>query len=289
MMYIKEALIYGESALEARTDIPLRETEWILEWVLSENRLFLMLNREKALSEDQEKRFLEALNQRASGRPLQYILGEQEFMGLSFLVNEQVLIPRRDTECLVELVIERYKEGVFPLVISDLGSGSGAIGVSVAYYLKKAHVTCVDLSEGAIEMTARNAKRLLEDGDLSRFKALHADMFDYLEGLEEASQDLILSNPPYIPTKDIDVLMEEVRLHEPKSALDGGQDGYDYYRRLVVLGREKLNKGGWMLFEVGHDQAEKVSELFLDCGGYEDIQCYRDLQGIYRMVGAHKK
>lgn len=288
MMHIQEALKFGEEAIKHRSDIPLLEAQWLLEWILGENRIYLLLNGEKPLSHSQESAYREALARRAEGNPLQYIIGEQEFMGLNFLVNEQVLIPRRDTECLVELVVEKYRSASEGLVLSDLGSGSGAIGVSLAHFLKGSTVTCVDFSEGAVAMTAKNSLRLLEDEAVERFRALHMDMFDYLSQLEEGSQDLILSNPPYIPTEDIEALQTEVKLHEPRTALDGGTDGYDYYRRLVVEAQSKLKSGGWILFEVGHDQAERVKELFLDCGGYEDIQCYRDLQGIYRIVGAHK-
>lgn len=288
MISIQEALKIGEEAIRERSDIPNLEAQWLLEWILEENRIYLIVNGQKPLTANQEKAYREALASRAEGNPLQYILGEQEFMGLSFKVDEQVLIPRRDTECLVELVVEAYRSKSADLVISDLGSGSGAIGVSLAHFLKGSRVTCVDFSEGAVKMTETNGRRLLDEEAYGHFQALHMDMFDYLASLESSSQDLIVSNPPYIPTKDIETLQTEVRLHEPRTALDGGVDGYDYYRRLVKDAQTKLKSGGWILFEVGHDQAEVVKELFLDCGGYEDIQCYRDLQGIYRIVGAHK-
>lgn len=288
-MLIQEALSYGTKALEGITPIPQLESQWLLEWILNENRLYLIMNGNKPLDQEKENRVLEAIARRLAGEPLQYIIGTQEFMGLEFEVTPAVLIPRRDTECLVELIIEHYRNSNNPLVVSDLGSGSGAIGVSIAYHLPQAKVTCVDLSVGALTMTVRNGNRLLEGDPRTNFSAVHGDMFDYLEDLSEDSQDLIVSNPPYIPSRDIEDLQVEVKCHEPRTALDGGEDGLDYYRRLIQSAKGKMKAGAWMLFEVGHDQAEAVAQLFLDDGAYEDIQCYRDLQGINRIVGAHKK
>ena len=288
-MLIKEALNFGREQLGAVTEVAGLETEWLLEWLLNENRIYLILNGEKALTPEVEEAFKTAIQRRLGGEPLQYIIGTQEFMGLSFEVTPDVLIPRRDTECLVELAVEAYRGNKDPLTVLDLGSGSGAIGVSIAYYLKEASVTCVDLSEGALAMTEKNGKRLLADRKPERFHTVHADMFAYLEALADDSQDLIVSNPPYIPSADIAGLQTEVKCHEPHTALDGGADGLDYYRKLVQMAQVKLKCGAWMLFEVGHDQAEAVAQLFLDDGGYEDIQCYRDLQGVLRIVGAHKK
>lgn len=288
-MLIQEGLAYGSKALEGMTPIPQLETQWLLEWILSENRLFLIMNGNKSLSLDAESRLREAIDRRLGGEPLQYIIGTQEFMGLEFEVTPAVLIPRRDTECLVELVIEHYRNEGRPIIVSDLGSGSGAIGVSIAHHLPQAKVTCVDLSAGALAMTVRNGERLLEGSSRENFSAVHSDMFAYLEDLAKESQDLIVSNPPYIPSKDIEGLEVQVKCHEPRTALDGGEDGLDYYRRLIQSAKAKMKAGAWMLFEVGHDQAEAVAQLFLDDGAYEDIQCYRDLQGIYRIVGAHKK
>lgn len=288
-MLIQEALSHGSQALEGITPIPQLETQWLLEWILNENRLYLIMNGNKPLEQEAENRFLEAIARRLAGEPLQYIIGTQEFMGLEFEVTPAVLIPRRDTECLVELIIEHYRNSNNPLIVSDLGSGSGAIGVSIAYHLPQAKVTCVDLSVGALSMTVRNGDRLLEGDARTNFSAVHGDMFDYLEDLSDDSQDLIVSNPPYIPSRDIEDLQVEVKCHEPRTALDGGEDGLDYYRRLIQSAKGKMKTGAWMLFEVGHDQAEAVAQLFLDDGAYEDIQCYRDLQGINRIVGAHKK
>lgn len=288
-MLIKEALVYGREHLADVTEVAGLETEWLLEWVLGETKIYLILNGNKVLDQAQEVQFTDAIRRRIAGEPLQYIIGTQEFMGLSFEVTPDVLIPRRDTECLVELIVENYKNANTPITVSDLGSGSGAIGVSIAYYIKEASVTCVDLSEGALKMTRQNGQRLLADSNPERFRTVNEDMFVYLEQLADNSQDLIVSNPPYIPSADIAALQVEVKCHEPHTALDGGPDGLDYYRRLVREAKYKMKTGAWMLFEVGHDQAEAVAQLFLDDGGYEGIQCYRDLQDIQRIVGAHKK
>lgn len=288
-MLIQEALNFGHIQLEDVTPIPLLETQWLLEWILEENRLYLILNAGKELCPEHEHLLRSAIERRVKGEPLQYIIGTQEFMGHEFLVTPDVLIPRRDTECLVELILDTYDHKEEPLTISDLGSGSGAIGVSIAAGLKQTAVTCVDLSKAALEMTLKNADRILQGEKRKAFQGVHMDMFEYLDTLTEASQDLIVSNPPYIPSQDIEVLQVEVKCHEPRTALDGGKDGLDYYRKLVRMAKSKLKHSGWMLFEVGHDQAEAVAQLFLDDDGYEDIQCYRDLQGVLRIVGAHKK
>lgn len=288
-MQLGEALLIGQERLSARSDIPRLEAEWLLMWLLEKDRLYLLLNGKETLEKSVEENYLAALSEREGGKPLQYIMGHQEFMGLNFNVNPSVLIPRRDTECLVELVVEAYKGEEAPFKISDLGSGSGAIGVSLAHFLKSSEVTCVDFSEGAIQTTKANAAELLTAERFSQMTFVHSDMFDYLNQLEDESQELIVSNPPYIPSEVIKTLQSEVKDYEPMTALDGGEDGYDYYRRLVSEALSKLRPDGWILFEVGHDQAETVEQLFIDDGRYKDIQCYRDLQGILRMVGAHKK
>lgn len=286
-MLINDALNLAASQLKAVTVVPALEAKWFMEWVLGESGTYLLLNGQKELSDEAQQAFFDCVNRRLLREPFQYITGEQEFMGLTFEVNPDVLIPRRDTECLVELIIDAFKEKG-PVIAADLGSGSGAIGVSLAYYLPHMHMTCVDFSSGALAMTEKNAQRLLLGEAFSRFNTWLGDMFEFLSASGAGHYDLIVSNPPYIPSQDIESLEPEVKTHEPMTALDGGKDGYDYYRRLVKMGKEALKPGGWMLFEVGHDQAEVVQQLFLDDGAYEDIQCYRDLQGIQRMVGAHK-
>lgn len=286
-MLIREALQLATEQLKEVTVVPELEAKWFMEWVLEESGTFLLLNGQRELSGEKQEAFFNCVDRRKLREPFQYITGEQEFMGLNFRVNPDVLIPRRDTECLVELIIEALK-GETALVGADLGSGSGAIGVSLTHYLPNLKMTCVDFSSGALEMTEKNAQSLLQGEAFSRFNTWLGDMFEFLSASGSAHFDLIVSNPPYIPSEDILTLEPEVREHEPMTALDGGLDGYDYYRRLVTVGKDALKPGGWILFEVGHDQAEVVKQLFLDDGAYEDIQCYRDLQGIQRMVGAHK-
>lgn len=286
-MLIKEALTHGAQQLQTVTVVPELEAKWFMQWVLEEDSTFLLLNGHQELSPSKYEAFMSCITRRLQREPFQYITGEQEFMGLNFSVNPDVLIPRRDTECLVELIIERLKLSG-PIIGADLGSGSGAIGVSLTHYLPNLSMTCVDFSTGALEMTERNAQTLLSDEAFKRFNTWLGDMFEFIAASGVSRFDLIVSNPPYIPSQDILELEPEVKDHEPMTALDGGLDGYDYYRRLVSVGKEALKPGGWILFEVGHDQAEVVKQLFLDDGAYEDIQCYRDLQGIQRMVGAHK-
>lgn len=286
-MLISEALSYGQQSLSIVTENAGLEAQWLLEWVIQKDRLYILLNGDKSLTTGQEQQLREAFEKRVSGVPMQYITGEQEFMGLPFKVGPNVLIPRRDTECIVEAVLLQLEalEGE-QLLLVDLGAGSGAIGLSVAHFSSRVKVTEVDLSEGAIIQTLENRKRLeLEH----KVDVVHADMFDYLSQLPQNALDVIVSNPPYIPDDDIETLQTEVKCHEPRMALAGGEDGLDFYRRLVKEGHRVLKTGGFMMFEVGHDQAEAVSQLFLDEGVYDTIKCYKDLQGIERAVSAYKR
>lgn len=209
--------------------------------------------------------------------PLQYILGCQEFMGLNFQVDSHVLIPRQDTETLVELVLQEQKDQNKKVL--DLCTGSGCIAISLAVLGGCYDVTATDISPEAIKVAEKNAAKLLKEGQKIRF--LQGDLLDALK--EQETYDILVSNPPYIPTQIIRGLEPEVRDHEPLLALDGDQDGLSFYRRIAKDAGTILNPGGAIYLEIGHDQAEAVKAL-LEEAGFSDIRVVKDLPGKDRVI-----
>ena len=274
------------------TENALRESEAILCHVLSWDRLKLFMEGACELELQQISRANAIAAERATGVPLQYLLGHAGFMGLDFLVRPGVLIPRGDTERLVEVAL-KFLNGLDPkdfadsrIPMADLGTGSGAIVLSLAHYFPDLRAVGVDLSEKALEVAAENLRALgLED----RVTLKHLDMFQYLESLDDGALALVVSNPPYIPTGVIESLQTEVREHEPRLALDGGEDGLSPYRRLAVMAHRPLMRGGRIAVEIGYDQAAAVQQFLLDAGAWEKVECLRDLQGNDRVVTALKR
>lgn len=206
--------------------------------------------------------------------PLQHLTGEQEFMGYPFLVNEHVLIPRQDTECLVEAAVKQIKKKSGNITMLDLCTGSGCIAVSLKKLLPKAHVTATDLSKEALAVAKENAGRLQAD-----ISFLQGDLFEPVTG----QFDLIVSNPPYIEAETIGTLMPEVRDHEPRQALCGGADGLDFYRRIAKEAPAYLKPGGALYLEIGCEQGKAVMALLLE-NGFEKVSCLQDLAGLDRIV-----
>lgn len=242
-------------------------------------------------------KYFELIDRRASGEPLQYIVGYTSFMGLPFKVEPGVLIPRQDTETLVEDAISIIETGrirgaaVCPPKKSwdvlDLGTGSGAIGVSIAKLVDKTNVTLTDVSKDALKIARANAK---ENGVDKKVKFLEGDLFSPLGGMLGAKKfDMIISNPPYIPTDVIDTLQREIKEHEPRVALDGGEDGLDYYKRIAEQAPKHLKKNGVLLLEIGHDQRDAVTKILFDTGAFEDIRCFQDLARRDRVIFAIKE
>lgn len=232
----------------------------------------LLFDGDLPLAAECEQRYFYLILERAKHIPLQYLTGEQEFMGLTFQVSPAVLIPRQDTECLVEEVL-RVCAGKRVL---DLCTGSGCIAISVAKLGAPAYVQATDLSEGALAVAKENALEL------------HADVEFYRGNLYEAVRgrfDIIVSNPPYIASAEIESLMPEVRVHEPRMALDGKEDGLSFYRRIITGAGEYLVPGGRIFFEIGFDQAMAVSELLHE-NGFQDIHVKKDYAGLDRVVFA---
>lgn len=246
--------------------------------VLSCNELYLTVHRDDEINEENEKKFFSFVKRRASNEPLGYILNHREFMSLDFYVDENVLIPRPDTEILAEKVIS-YFAGKKP-VITDMCTGSGAIAVSLAKYIPGARVTGLDISAEAVKIAAMNAEK---NGVSKNCSFL---VYDVLKPYDVMA-DAVVSNPPYIPAKEIETLDETVKGYEPRIALDGGDDGLLFYRSIIKNSHTALKNGGLIAFEVGCNQAGDVARLMEE--DFCDIGIIRDLAGIERVVYGIKK
>lgn len=277
-MTIKEILIKYSKELEEISSTPRLDVEILLQKALGDvDRLYIHLNLDKSLSGDEEKTFMNFINERLNNRPIAYIVGNREFMGLDFYVQEGVLIPRPDTEILVEEIIELGKDKG-SINILDIGTGSGAITVSLANYLKEANITSVDISDIALEIGNKNA---ISNNVADRVEFIKSNLFSSLG--KGNKFDIIVSNPPYIRRKDIDTLDKQVKDFEPYNALEGGEDGLDFYRQITEQAKLYLKNNGILAYEVGHDQSEDVSKIMMD-GGYTNIYTKKDLPGIDRVV-----
>ena len=250
------------------------ETWMLLEWKLGVDRAEYFMDPDAEVPQEQWNDLDAALRKRERRIPLQYLMGSCEFMGYSFAVDERVLIPRQDTECLVELAVEQMRRRPEPCRVLDLCTGSGCIGVSVKLLCPQAQVVLSDVSEGALAVAGENARRLGAPAEL-----VQGDLFENVQG----TFDYILSNPPYIPSKVIDGLMPEVRDHEPRLALDGTEDGLHFYRRIVREATKRLRPGGRLLFEIGQEQGEALL-LLLQEAGYEETAIRQDLAGLDRIA-----
>lgn len=270
-----------EAALDARL---------LLEYVCGTDRNTLLAHEDRAVSEEECRRFRELIGKRADHVPLQHLTGEQDFMGLTFLVNKDVLVPRQDTEVLVEEVMKNLHDG---MRILDLCTGSGCILLSLLHYSNNCEGVGVDLSAGALAVAKENYRRLREERPEMEAWFLEGDLFaafaDHkLSGAErEAGSgekfDLIVSNPPYIETDVIGTLMPEVQEHEPRMALDGGADGLIFYRRIAQEAGKFLSGGGKLFFEIGCGQADCVRKI-METAGFEEIQVVKDFAGLDRVA-----
>nr|WP_308626051.1 peptide chain release factor N(5)-glutamine methyltransferase [uncultured Eisenbergiella sp.] len=271
-MNYKDSYHWGRQILEAAG---IQEADWdarlLLETVCGTDRNTLLVHGERPLSREEEVKYQDWIQRRAQHIPLQHLTGEQEFMGLTFLVNEHVLIPRQDTEILVEEVMREMTDGSR---ILDMCTGSGCILLSLLHYSNDCLGTGADLSREALAVAGENARRL---GIQACF--LCSDLFDNIED----TYDIIVSNPPYIQTGVIGGLMDEVRLHEPLSALDGGEDGLVFYRKILEGCGKHLVRGGGLYFEIGYDQGEAVKGL-MEKHGFSQVKVIKDFAGLDRVV-----
>jgi len=277
LLNIKEALAYAVDILKKQNiQAPAREAGALLAFVLKKDLSFIYAHPEGNLSERHEQEYIDIVAKRSSRMPFQYITNNQEFMSLDFYVDENCLIPRPDTEILVEAALEVIKKYKEPVRVLDIGTGSGAIAVSIAYYAPGTIVDAMDISESALRVAAANARKHRVQG---RINFINAD-FRYYNA--EERYNVVISNPPYIPSGDIKNLMPEVADYEPVLALDGGEDGLDFYRAIASKIKALLTPGGTVLTEVGMGQHARVGKLLEKEGMH--VSVIKDLAGIDRVV-----
>jgi release factor glutamine methyltransferase len=278
-MQLKQALTAAIDALTANAvGSPRMNAETLLMFVLNSDRAHLYAHPEYELTANEQARYDEAIGERSTGKPAQYITGHQEFWGMDLIVSPAVLIPRPETEHVVETVLElaRLKQATR---IIDVGTGSGCIALALAAELPWARVEAVDISPAALEVARANAARLQLD---------HRIIFqerDLLAGTPAETYDFVVSNPPYVPEAEPEKAQREVREFEPKVAVFAGENGLEVYRHLVPQAREALKPGGWLVVEIGFSQAAAVQELVQD---WAEARISPDLQGIPRVVAATK-
>lgn len=296
-LLVKEMLTMGEKQL-MDSDIAdaTRDCKILYCYMMDIPFSKIILEYQEVLQDRLCDKYFELIDRRSKGEPVQYIMGSQEFMGLEFIVNENVLIPRQDTETLVEDALEIINTGTLrgedmdvkrkEWDILDLCTGSGAIGISLARIANKVNVTCSDISEGAIKVAKENAQK---HGVAKSVKFEQGDLFKpFSKHFRKQKFDMIISNPPYIKSSVIPTLQKEVCEHEPLSALDGGESGLDFYERIVSGVGSHLRKSGVLLLEIGHDQGEAVSGLLSRNGEFTSIRVLKDLANRDRIVFAKK-
>lgn len=281
---------------DAARHISQRDAETLALHVVREDRAWLHSHPEAPLTAAQQRTLQDLVHRRAQGEPLQYLTGQQEFFGLPFQVTPSVLIPRPETELLVEAVLAWVRQshagaGSPAVHLADVGTGSGAIAVALAAALPQATVVALDISEPALELAAQNAEAL---GVRERIRFGRSDLLEQLFANAAANSDIVpptplldvvVSNPPYIPLRDAPVLQPEVRDHEPHLALFGGDDGLALYRRLVPQARQILRPGGLLAMEFGFGQQPALEALLAD---WEEVHFTQDYAGIPRLVLAER-
>ena len=276
-MTYREAIETGTRILHKENIADAKIDAWyLLQMACKIDRNFYYLHEEDELTAEQQSEYESTVHKRAEHVPLQYIIGEQEFMGLKFKVNSNVLIPRQDTETLVEEALRVVEPGMRVL---DLCTGSGCIIISLAKNVADISCTGSDISKQALLVAKENAKANEVEVEWER-----SDLFENISG----TFDLIVSNPPYIPTGEIPGLMPEVRDFEPVDALDGKEDGLYFYRIITEKSPEYLTSDGYLYFEIGYDQGEAVSAMMRQCG-YTQVEVIKDLAGNDRVVKGRKK
>ena len=275
---LSEALTQGAKVLEGISTQPRRDAELLLLRIIERDRVFLLTHPDTQLTEEQSAQYDAFLSRRRAHEPIQYILGEQEFYGLTFAVTPAVLIPRPETEHLVEALLARVSRDQ-PLRIADIGTGSGAIAIALAHYLPQAQITALDISESALAIARKNAETH-HVADRTRF--LHSDLLSAVAG---ETFDAIVSNPPYVAETDRATLEPQVRDYEPASALFAGPTGLDIYQRLIPQAQAALKPEGWLLMEIGHGQREALTQLL---AGWTNVTFINDLQRIPRVAIAQR-
>ena len=268
---------------------PKIDAEELYCFLTDSDRLQILLRAEEEADPEVERRYMKLIERRAQRVPLQHITGRQEFMGYTFAVDPDVLIPRQDTETLAEQAaktiqsVRREKRSFLERLrgrkeweVLDLCCGSGCVGLSIARICDNVELTSSDISEAAVSLTKRNAKALRVEGEF-----LQGDLF---EPVGDRRFDMIVCNPPYIRTNMIAMLQDEIKEHEPRTALDGGRDGLDIYRRILEEAPAHLKPSGFLFLEIGHDQGEALRKMVKDSGRFTPAEIIRDLPGRDRVV-----
>ena len=275
-MKVEELLKYGKFELEKnKIEDASIIAKILIQYVLKIDKNKIIIEKEKEVEKIKEEEYKKYIKEIVQGKPIQYIINNQEFMKLNFFVNENVLIPQPDTEILVEKVLEIVKKNMESKIL-DICTGSGAIGISLAYYLNKAKLTVADISSKALEISKINAKR---NNVEEKIKFINSDMFEKIE----EKYNIIVSNPPYIKTNIIPTLDKQVQ-NEPYIALDGGKDGLKFYRILIDEAPKHLEKDGILIFEIGYDQKEDIENLVKENKNYKSMQVIKDLSQNDRVV-----
>ena len=261
----------------------------LLEFKTGINRAYYFAHGEEPVSDETAAEYLELIGRRAGHIPVQQLTHQAFFMGYEFYVNENVLIPRQDTETLVEEALKCMKDMKEPKIL-DMCTGSGCILISLLLEREDVHGVGADISESALLVAKKNAEAL---GVEKRTRFVESDMFSapyFCEkgGKEDRKYDILISNPPYIATEEIETLMEEVRLHDPRGALDGREDGLYFYRSITSEAGKYLKPGGWLLYEIGCTQGSAVSDMMKEAG-FTHIQVIKDLPGLDRVVIGQKQ
>lgn len=281
-MQLREWLDRGEAQLSAgpHPDRARRDAETLLLHVIGKNRAWLLAHFEDEFAGCRAVGYAGMLERRSKGEPIQYVTGETEFYGLPFRVTRDVLIPRPETEHLVEKVIRLAAPLASPRIV-DIGTGSGAIAVALAHQLPKVAITATDISEAALEIAHENAER---NGVADRTRFLQGDL---LEPVSAEPFDFVVSNPPYVASADRNALAVEVRDYEPGIGLFAGAEGLDVYRRLIPAAFERLAPGGFVALEIGFGQSHAIEESLTNAG-FTGIEFTPDLQGIPRVASARR-
>ena len=261
---------------------PRLDAELLLAFILNKDRSYFFTYPDEKIEDNLYARYMQLIEQRKNHKPFQYVVGNQEFMGLLFHVNSNVLIPRPDTEILVETILDFIKGKNTSPKILDIGTGSGAISISLAYY-SSATLWAIDISPDALTIAKENAS-IHNVSD--RITFLHGHLFHPAQGQKF---DIIVSNPPYISKIDMDSLPPSVKNYEPSLALYGGIDGLDFYRQIIKKASLYLEADGAIFFEIGYDQGESVSKLIEQEGLYKNIHVIKDLSGLDRVIQASIK
>lgn len=275
---LKDLIEQATKFLEGAKVSDAQIDSWLLaEYVFGINKTQYYINPNMEVAKEKADKYMALVNKRADKIPLQHITGCQEFMGFNFKVNEKVLIPRQDTELLVEQAVDYIGEN--KMKVLDMCTGSGCIAISIYKLCDNAKVTAVDISEEALKIAKENNRT-----NGSNVTFIKSDLFENVEG----EFDVIVSNPPYIRTSEIESLMEEVKLHDPMIALDGSEDGLKFYREIIKKANDYLKKNGIIFFEIGCDQGESVPQILKEYN-FKDIKVLKDLPGNDRVVIGRKE